>query len=80
MTEDKIGQPIQVGDAVVYYHGHSIEIGRVIEIGPKMVHVVDIGHSHYLKKEFKKYSCDLVVLAEAVVSEHLLKLEEQCNG
>jgi hypothetical protein len=72
--QDKLGQPILVGDAVVYYHGHSIEIGRVTKIGPKMVHVVDAGQSTYLKQDFKKYSRDLVVLEGAAVTEYLLKL------
>lgn len=71
---DKLGQPIAVGDCVAYPEANSLCVGTVTKLNPKMIKVVKVGaKSWYASQGTNKYPQDLVKLDGESVTMYLLK-------
>ena len=66
---DILGQPLAVGDAVVYPVSNSMCVGTVVKLNPIMVKVRRVGS----KWEQNKYPLDLAKVSGAEVTMYLLK-------
>lgn len=79
MTKEKIapahndlfGQPIAVGDCVVYPRSNLMMVGTVIKLNPKMVGVRAVGSRSW--GSANKYPQELVKVNGAEVTMYLLK-------
>lgn len=71
---DILGQPLAVGDCVVYPSSNSMYVGTVVKLNPKMVKVKKIGRS---KWEQNKYPQDLARVSGPEVTMYLLKNNTQ---
>jgi len=69
---DILGQPLEVGDCVVYPSSNSMYIGMIIKLNPKMVKVKRVG-SKYRTSGQNKYPADLAKVSGAEVTMYLLK-------
>ena len=77
MTKEKIapehndlfGQPLEVGDCVVYPRGNNMTVGTVAKLNPKMVGVKGIERWG----SCNKYPMELVKVSGAEVTMYLLK-------
>jgi hypothetical protein len=70
---DKLGQILNVGDAVCYPYRSSLEFGTVKTLYPKMVKVWEVGqHMRYYTGN-NKYPQDLVKVEGPAVTMYLLR-------
>jgi hypothetical protein len=70
--KDILGQPLALGDCVVFPSSNSMYIGTVIKLNNKMVKVKRIGaKTRY--GEINKYPADLARVSGAEVTMYLLK-------
>jgi hypothetical protein len=67
--QDLFGQPLEVGDCVVYPRSNSMYVGTVAKINPKMVGVKGIERW----SNCNKYPQELVKVSGAEVTMYLLK-------
>lgn len=67
---DILGQPLAVGDAVVYPSSNSMYVGTVIKINPKMIKVKPVGKSRVWEQN--KYPQDLARVSGPEVTMYLL--------
>lgn len=67
---DLFGQPLELGDCVVYPRSNSMMVGTVAKFNPKMVGVKSVGHSW---GNCNKYPKELVKVSGAEVTMYLLK-------
>jgi hypothetical protein len=68
---DILGQPLGVGDCVVYPVHNTMYIGTVTKLNPKMVKVKRVGTRR--SSEQNKYPADLAKVNGAEVTMYLLK-------
>ena len=68
--KDLFGQPLELGDCVVYPRGNSMTVGTVAKINPKMVGVKGVGARW---GDCNKYPAELVKVNGAEVTMYLLK-------
>lgn len=66
---DILGNPIRLGDAVVYPSHNSLKIAMVKKINPKMINVVAVGRTY----PDRKYPTDLLVVDDPKITLYLLK-------
>ena len=66
---DLFGQPLEIGDCVVYPRSNSMRVGTVAKLNPKMVGVKGIERWG----DCNKYSRELVKVSGAEVTMYLLK-------
>jgi len=69
---DILGQPLEVGDCVVYPSMNTMYVGTVTKLNPKMVKIKRVG-AKYRTREQNKYSTDLAKVSGAEVTMYLLK-------
>jgi len=68
---DILGQPLDVGDAVVFPASNSMYVGTITKLNPKMVKVKRVGTKY--SWEQNKYPADLAKVSGAEVTMYLLK-------
>ena len=68
---DILGQPLDVGDAVVFPASNSMYVGTITKLNPKMVKVKSVGAKY--SWEQNKYPTDLAKVSGAEVTMYLLK-------
>lgn len=68
--KDILGQPLMVGDAVVFPSSNSMYIGTITKLNPKMIKVKRVGSYNW---EQNKYPDDLVRVHGPEVTMYLLK-------
>lgn len=68
--QDLLGQPLALGDAVVYPSSNSMYVGMITKINPKMIKVKRVGSFRW---EQSKYPNDLVRVHGSEVTMYLLK-------
>ena len=66
---DLFGQPLEVGDCVVYPRGNNMTVGTVAKLNPKMIGVKGIERWG----SCNKYPQELVKVSGAEVTMYLLK-------
>lgn len=66
---DFFGQPLELGDCVVYPRGNSMHVGTVSKINPKMVGIKGVARWG----SCNKYSSELVKVSGPEVTMYLLK-------
>ena len=66
---DILGQPLAVGDAVVFSYSNTMYVGMITKLNPKMIKVRRVGRS---KWEQNKYPQDLVRVSGPEVTMYLL--------
>lgn len=69
--QDLFGQPLELGDCVVYPRSNSMTVGTVIKLNPKMVGVRKVGAGNW--NNCNKYPAELVKVSGAEVTMYLLK-------
>jgi hypothetical protein len=69
---DILGQPLDVGDAVVFPSSNSMYVGTITKLNPKMVKVKRVSSSSR-GWEQNKYPTDLAKVSGAEVTMYLLK-------
>jgi hypothetical protein len=67
---DLFGQPLELGDCVVYPRSNSMMVGTVAKFNPKMVGVKGVGSRW---GDCNKYPQELVKVAGSEVTMYLLK-------
>lgn len=67
---DLLGQPLSLGDAVVYPSSNTMYVGTVTKLNPKMVKVKRVGQKY--SWEQNKYPQDLVRVSGPEVTMYLL--------
>lgn len=72
--KDILGQPLAVGDAVVYPSSNTMYIGTISKLNPKMVKIKRVGVKY--KWEQNKYPTDLAKVSGAEVTMYLLKHQQ----
>jgi hypothetical protein len=68
---DVLGQPLTVGDCVVFPSSNSMYVGMIVKLNPKMVKVRRVGKAR--SWEQNKYPQDLAKVSGAEVTMYLLK-------
>lgn len=68
---DILGQPLGIGDAVVYPSSNTMYVGTITKLSPKMVKVKRVGVKY--SWEQNKYPADLAKVSGAEVTLYLLK-------
>lgn len=68
---DILGQPLALGDCVVFPSSNSMHVGTIIKFNPKMIKVRRVGSKY--KWEQNKYPSDLAKVSGAEVTMYLLK-------
>ena len=69
--QDILGQPLAIGDCVVFPNSNTMYVGIIIKFNPKMIRVRRIGkRSNW---EQNKYPSDLAKVSGAEVTIYLLK-------
>ena len=71
---DILGQPITIGDCVVFPSSNSMFVGLVTKLNPKMVKVKRVGTKY--SWEQNKYPNDLAKVSGAEVTMYLLKNQQ----
>jgi hypothetical protein len=67
---DKLGQPLKIGDCVVYPQTNTLVVGTVRKFNPKMIGVTRIeGRA----RESNKYPSDVVKVSGPEVTMYLIK-------
>lgn len=69
---DILGQPLAIGDCVVFPTGNTMYVGIITKFNPKMVKVKRVGVK-YRTREQNKYPSDLARVSGAEVTMYLLK-------
>ena len=71
---DLFGDPVQVGDMVVYASGWGggLEIGRVEKLNPKMIRVAQLKKSGWQTAK-NRYARDCMLIDQSLVSLYILK-------
>lgn len=69
---DILGQPLDVGDCVVFPSSNSMYIGKIVKLNPKMVKVAKVPGGKYVS-EWNKYPGDLAKVSGPEVTMFLLK-------
>lgn len=69
--QDILGQPLGVGDCVVFPSSNSMYVGMITKLNPKMVKVKRVGTKY--SWEQNKYPTDLAKVSGAEVTLYLLK-------
>lgn len=67
---DLLGQPLAIGDCVVFPSSNAMYVGTVIKLNPKMIKVRRVGSRS--KWEQNKYPQDLVRVSGPEVTMYLL--------
>jgi hypothetical protein len=67
---DLFGQPLDIGDCVVYPRSNSMNVGTVAKLNPKMVGVKGVGNRW---ADCNKYPQELVKVSGSEVTMYLLK-------
>ena len=67
---DLLGQPLTIGDCVVFPSSNTMYVGTVIKLNPKMVKVKRVGQKY--SWEQNKYPQDLVRVSGPEVTMYLL--------
>lgn len=67
---DLLGQPLSVGDCIVFPSHNTMYVGTIVKLNPKMVKIKRVGRSAW---EQNKYPDDLVRVEGAEVTMYLLK-------
>ena len=67
---DLFGQPLEIGDCVVYPRSNSMNVGTVAKLNPKMVGVKGVSNRW---ADCNKYPQELVKVSGAEVTMYLLK-------
>jgi hypothetical protein len=71
---DRLNNKIELGDVVVFPIANNLYIGRITKLNPKMVKVEEIKDKSSLwKREYNKYSVDIVKVPEKDAIVFLLK-------
>ena len=71
---DRLNNKIELGDVVVFPIANNLYIGRITKLNPKMVKVEEIkDKSSSWKREYNKYSVDIVKVPEKDAIVFLLK-------
>ena len=70
---DKLGQVLNVGDAVCYPYRNNLEFGTVKTLYPKMVKVWEVGQHISWYNGSNKYPQDLIKVEGPAVTMYLLK-------
>jgi hypothetical protein len=71
---DILGQPLEVGDCVVYPSSNTMYVGTVVKLSPKMVKVQRVGARYYRSTNGEnKYPSDLAKVSGPEVTMYLLK-------
>jgi hypothetical protein len=68
---DVLGQPLALGDCVVFPSSNTMYVGVVTKFNPKMVKVRRVGTKHRWEKN--KYPTDLARVSGAEVTMYLLR-------
>lgn len=68
---DILGQPLSVGDCVVFPSSNTMYVGTIVKLNPKMIKVQRVGSRS--KWEQNKYPADLAKVSGAEVTMYLLK-------
>lgn len=66
---DLLGQPLTIGDCVVFPSSNTMYVGTITKLNPKMIKVKRVGRS---KWEQNKYPQDLVRVSGPEVTMYLL--------
>jgi len=69
---DILGQPLGVGDCVVFPSSNTMYVGMITKLNPKMVKVKKVPGTKY-GTEWNKYPADLAKVSGAEVTMFLLK-------
>jgi hypothetical protein len=67
---DLFGQPLEIGDCVVYPRSNSMNVGTVVKLNPKMVGVKGVSSRW---ADCNKYPQELVKVSGSEVTMYLLK-------
>ena len=70
---DKLGQVLNVGDAVCYPYRNDLVFGIVKKFYPKMIKVWEVGQHMRLYNGSNKYPQDLVKVEGPAVTMYLLR-------
>ena len=70
---DKLGQLLNVGDAVCYPYRSNLEFGTVKKLHPKMVKVWEVGQHMKWYNGANRYPQDLVKVEGPAVTMYLLR-------
>ena len=68
---DILGQPLDIGDCVVFPSSNSMYVGMITKLNPKMVKVKRVGTKRTWEQN--KYPLDLAKVSGAEVTMYLLK-------
>lgn len=68
---DLFGQPLEIGDCIVYPRSNMMHVGTVVKLNPKMVGVKAVGAKSW--GSCNKYPTELVKVSGAEVTMYLLK-------
>jgi hypothetical protein len=68
--QDLFGQPLEIGDCVVYPRSNSMSVGTVAKLNPKMVGVKGVSSRW---ADCNKYPQELVKVSGSEVTMYLLK-------
>jgi hypothetical protein len=68
--QDLFGQPLEIGDCVVYPRSNSMTVGTVAKLNPKMVGVKGVSNRW---ADCNKYPQELVKVSGSEVTMYLLK-------
>jgi hypothetical protein len=68
--QDLFGQPLEIGDCVVYPRSNSMTVGTVAKLNPKMVGVKGVSSRW---ADCNKYPQELVKVSGSEVTMYLLK-------
>lgn len=71
--QDLFGQPLELGDCVVYPRSNSMTVGTVAKLSTKMVGVREVGTSLWGNSNSNKYPAQVVKVTGAEVTMYLLK-------
>lgn len=72
--KDILGQPLAVGDCVVFPSSNTMYVGMITKFNPKMVKVKRVGTKY--SWEQNKYPTDLAKVSGAEVTMYLLKHQQ----
>lgn len=69
--KDILGQPLGIGDAVVFPSSNTMYVGLITKLNPKMVKVKRVGTKYTWEQN--KYPTDLAKVSGSEVTMYLLK-------
>lgn len=71
---DILGQPLGVGDAVVFPSSNTMYVGMITKLNPKMVKVKRVGVKYAWEQN--KYPSDLAKVSGSEVTMYLLRHQQ----